>query len=496
MSLNTPPIHVVGAGLAGSECAFQLAELGYKVHLYEMKAHKKSPAHKTENFAELVCSNSFGSTTDYSASGQLKWEAKNLNSLILKAALDAAVPAGMALGVDRDVFSQSITTAIKNHPNITCVDQVIQDVNELDGLRIMATGPLTDSALAQSLATHFDAGSLYFYDAIAPIIETDSIDMDICWKADRWGKGGGSLADTKTHSDHGVHDLSENTNNHDDNNSSEDNSPTSDDTNRGGDYINCPLNKEQYYALIQAIKAARKVEAKEFEKTPYFENCMPIEEIVARGDETLRFGPLSFKGLPYPKTGRNCYAVVQLRQDNLQGTAYNMVGFQTKMAYADQKEVFRMIPGLENASFVKLGSIHRNMYINSPRLLNPNLSSKKDPNLFFAGQITGVEGYFDSTCIGLLVSRFVDQKLRGQNLNPPPRTSALGSLLNFLQEPKDNFQPMNINFSLLPKLDESILGKMKKSERKRAKKDKQLAIAKTDFLNWITQTQHQQKTMV
>ncbi len=446
MSLNTPPIHVVGAGLAGSECAFQLAELGYKVHLYEMKAHKKSPAHKTEHFAELVCSNSFGSTTDYSASGQLKWEAKNLNSLILKAALDAAVPAGMALGVDRDVFSRSITSAIRNHPNITCVDQVIQDVNELEGLRIIATGPLTDSALAQSLATHFDAGSLYFYDAIAPIIETDSIDMDICWKADRWGKG-------------------------------------------EGDYINCPLNKEQYYALIQAIKAARKVEAKEFEQTPYFENCMPIEEIVARGDETLRFGPLSFKGLPYPKTGRNCYAVVQLRQDNLQGTAYNMVGFQTKMAYPDQKEVFRMIPGLENASFVKLGSIHRNMYINSPRLLSPNLSSKKDPNLFFAGQITGVEGYFDSTCIGLLVSRFVDQKLRGQSLNPPPRTSALGSLLNFLQEPKDNFQPMNINFSLLPKLDESFLDKMKKSERKRAKKDKQLAIAKADFLNWVHQLQ-------
>lgn len=444
MSMSPKNIHIIGAGLAGSECAFQLAELGHKVHLYEMKAHKKSPAHKSPHFAELVCSNSFGSTTDYSASGQLKWEAQNLESLILKAAKEAAVPAGMALGVDREVFSHSVTEVIKNHPNITCIDRVIEDVNELEGIRIISTGPLTDDTLAQSLIKHFDSGSLYFYDAIAPIIETDSINMDICWKGDRWDKG-------------------------------------------NKDYINCPLDKDQYYTLIEAIKSARKIESKEFEQTPYFENCMPIEEIVARGDETLRFGPLSFKGLRNPKTGRNCYAVVQLRQDNLQGTAYNMVGFQTKMAYSDQKEVFRLIPGLEEASFVKLGSIHRNMYINSPRLLNANLSSKKDPDLFFAGQITGVEGYFDSTCIGLLVAKFVDQKVKGQDFTPPPRTTAMGSLLNFLQEPKDNFQPMNINFSLLPKIEDEIVGKIKKSERKKMKKDKQLEIAKSDFLKWKDQ---------
>lgn len=442
MSKHVNTVHIIGAGLAGSECAYQLAELGHPVRLYEMKAIKMSPAHKNLDFAELVCSNSFGSMTDYSASGQLKWEAEGLNSLILKAARAAAVPAGMALGVDRDVFSAQITQVLRQHPNITCVDEVVTDINALTGIRIIATGPLTDDSLAKSLQTHFGLGSLYFYDAIAPIIETDSINMDICWKADRWGNG-------------------------------------------TQDYINCPLDKEQYYNLIQAIKAARKVESKEFEQTPYFENCMPIEEIVARGDETLRYGPLSFKGLRNPRTEKNCYAVVQLRQDNLQGTAYNMVGFQTKMAYADQKQVFRMIPGLEEASFVKLGSIHRNMYINSPQLLNSDLSSKKDPNLFFAGQITGVEGYFDSTCIGLLVSRFVDQKLTGKTFSPPPRTSAMGSLLHFLQEERPNFQPMNINFSLLPKLEEAeVVGKIKKSDRKRMKKDRQLAIAKSDFHNW------------
>lgn len=435
------PIHIIGAGLAGSECAFQLAELGHKVHLYEMKSIKKSPAHKSNDFAELVCSNSFGSQTEYSASGQLKWEAKNLNSLILKSAHEAVVPAGMSLSVDREVFAHAITEVIKNHPNITCLNEVITDFNSLPGIKVIATGPLTDEGLAKNLQAHFDLGSLYFYDAIAPIIETDSINMDICWKADRWDKG------TK-------------------------------------DYINCPLDKEQYYKLIEGIKNARKIESKEFEKTPYFENCMPIEEIVNRGDETLRFGPLSFKGLRNPKTERNCYAVVQLRQDNKQGTAYNMVGFQTKMAYPDQKEVFRLIPGLEEASFVKLGSIHRNMYINSPKLLNQNLSSKKDPNLFFAGQITGVEGYFDSTCVGLMVAHFVDQKVKGKPFNPPPRASAMGSLLNFLQEEKENYQPMNINFSLLPALEEKLVMSVKKSERKRFKKDKQLEIAKTEFLNW------------
>lgn len=443
-------INVVGAGLAGSECAYQLAEFGHRVNLYEMRNIKLTPAHKTPSFGELVCSNSFGSQTEYSAPGQLKWEAEKAGSLLLKLAQKHAVPAGMSLSVDRVKFADNLTTTIRNHPRIQCMDKVVESVEEFEGITIFATGPLTDSKLATSLQNHFDLNSLYFFDAIAPVIATDSIDMDICWKADRWGDG------------------------------------------TPGDYINCPLNKEQYEHLVNEIKLARKVEPKDFEKdTPFFENCMPIEEIIERGDNTLRFGPLSYKGLRNPKTGHGCYAVVQLRQDNKEGTAYNMVGFQTKMAYPEQKRVFSLIPGLENAEFVKLGSIHRNMYINSPKLLNDDLSSKKNPNLFFAGQITGVEGYFDSTCIGLLVAHFVHQKLSDKPFSPPPRQSALGSLYNFLREEKENYQPMNINFSLFPKLTDEELQKVvpekiRKSELKRLRKDTQLALAKEAFFNWIS----------
>jgi methylenetetrahydrofolate--tRNA-(uracil-5-)-methyltransferase len=441
-------INVIGAGLAGSECAFQLAELGYQVRLFEMRKIKLTPAHKSKDFGELVCSNSFGSQTDYSAPGQLKWEAEKSDSIILKLAKEYSVPAGMSLSVDREKFAAHLTEVITNHPNIECIDKIVTDISEMNGITVIATGPLTDSELATSLQKHFDLSSLYFFDAIAPIIATDSIDMDICWKADRWGDG------------------------------------------EPGDYINCPLNKDEYDHIVNEIKLARKIEPKDFEKdTPFFENCMPIEEIIERGDNTLRFGPLSYKGLRNPKTGHGCYAVVQLRQDNREATAYNMVGFQTKMAYPEQKRIFSMIPGLENAEFVKLGSIHRNMYINSPRLLNEDLSSKNNPNLYFAGQITGVEGYFDSTCIGLLVAKFIHQKLSGQKFSPPPRTSALGSLYNFLREEKENYQPMNINFSLFPKLSDEELQKVtpkkiKKSDLKRLRKDTQLLIAKKDFLSW------------
>jgi methylenetetrahydrofolate--tRNA-(uracil-5-)-methyltransferase len=441
-------INVIGAGLAGSECAFQLAELGYQVRLFEMRKIKLTPAHKSKDFGELVCSNSFGSQTDYSAPGQLKWEAEKSDSIILKLAKEYSVPAGMSLSVDREKFAAHLTEVITNHPNIECIDKIVTDISEMNGITVIATGPLTDSELATSLQKHFDLSSLYFFDAIAPIIATDSIDMDICWKADRWGDG------------------------------------------EPGDYINCPLNKDEYDHIVNEIKLARKIEPKDFEKdTPFFENCMPIEEIIERGDNTLRFGPLSYKGLRNPKTGHGCYAVVQLRQDNREATAYNMVGFQTKMAYPEQKRIFSMIPGLENAEFVKLGSIHRNMYINSPRLLNEDLSSKNNPNLYFAGQITGVEGYFDSTCIGLLVAKFIHQKLSGQKFSPPPRTSALGSLYNFLREEKENYQPMNINFSLFPKLSDEELQKVtpkkiKKSDLKRLRKNTQLLIAKKDFLSW------------
>ena len=444
MAKEAKAIHIIGAGLAGTEAALQLAEIGYKVFLYEMRGQTLTPAHKTKKCAELVCSNSFGSMTDYSAPGQLKWEAEQVGSHILQAARKAYVPAGMALGVDRELFSEILNTKVANHPNIERMDQLVASIDDVPRPLIVATGPLTHESLAKSIANHFEKPDfLYFFDAIAPIIDADSINTDIAWKASRWDKG-------------------------------------------TADYYNCPLNKDEYYKLINEIKAARKIEAKDFEKdTPYFDACMPIEEMIRRGDETPRFGPMTGKGLDDPKTGRWPYAVVQLRQDNKEGTAYNMVGFQTKMAYGEQIRIFRMIPGLENADFLKLGSIHRNMYLDSPKLLNEDLSSPKDPYLFFAGQITGVEGYFDSTCIGLLVARFLDDKLNDRSFKPPPRHSAFGSLLNAItKEEKDNFQPTNINFGLFPNLEEADLNGKKKLPKKE-KKDLQLIKAKTALSAWL-----------
>lgn len=434
-------ITVVGGGLAGSECAYQLAEMGYSVVLYEMRqGGKLTPAHKTDRLGELVCSNSFGSTTDYSAPGQLKWEADQLGSLILKCAKDAAVPAGMALGVDREMFAHSITEAVTNHPRIEVRSDVIRSLDDIPRPAVIATGPLTDGDLAQSMRDHFDGEFLYFFDAIAPIIDADSINQFVAYKADRFGKG-------------------------------------------NKDYYNCPMERDQYFALIEAIKGARKIEPKEFEKdTPFFEGCMPIEAIVARGDQTLRFGPLSPKGLKDPRTGKGAFAVVQLRQDNKAGTAYNMVGFQTKMAYPEQQRVFRLIPGLENAEFLKLGSIHRNLYIQTPKKLTPFLSSRKDEWLFFAGQITGVEGYFDSTCMGLLVARFLNDKLQGREISLPPRESAFGSLLNGITEDNDYFQPTNINFGLFP-VPENLPGN--RHQQKELKREVQLARAKSSLMDWI-----------
>ncbi len=441
---NQKTVHIIGAGLAGSECALQLADLGFKVVLYEMRGTTMTPAHKTKNCAELVCSNSFGSTMDYAAPGQLKWEAAQLNSHILQAALEAKVPSGMALGVDRELFSSLIHNKIHSNPNIEVCETVIDSIDPLPRPLIVATGPLTHDSLVKSISAHFGTGDfLYFFDAIAPIIDADSINMDIAFKASRWGKG-------------------------------------------GDDYINCPMDKEQYYQFIGEIETARKIEPKDFEKdTPFFDACMPIEEIVRRGKDTPRFGPMSGKGLDDPKTGRWPYAVVQLRQDNKAATAYNIVGFQTKMAYPEQKRVFSMIPGLENAEFLKLGSIHRNLYINSPKLLNEDLSSKKDPLLFFAGQITGVEGYFDSTCIGLLVSRFVAEKLEGKTPYLPPRASAMGSLLYAItKEEKENFQPTNINFGLFPPIGEEHLNGKKKLPKDK-KKELQITLAKQAFTEFV-----------
>ncbi|MFS4459421.1 methylenetetrahydrofolate--tRNA-(uracil(54)-C(5))-methyltransferase (FADH(2)-oxidizing) TrmFO [Bdellovibrio sp. HCB2-146] len=431
-------ITVVGAGLAGSECALQLADMGYSVVLYEMRDKTMTPAHKTHKFAELVCSNSFGTMGEVSGPGQLKWEAKNLNSHILQAAYEAQVPAGQALGMDREVFSQIVTDKVKNHPRIEVRNDVVTSLADLPRPAVIATGPLTHEALAEEMRKHFGDEFLYFFDAIAPIIDADSINADIAWKADRWDKGTGE-----------------------------------------GDYWNCPMNKEQYDAFIAEIVAARKIEPKDFEKTSFFEGCMPIETMVERGPQTLRFGPMKPVGLDNPRTGRYAYATVQLRQDNKEGTAYNMVGFQTRMAYGEQTRIFRMIPGLENAEFLKLGSIHRNLFINSPKRLNKDLSSKNDPWLFFAGQITGVEGYFESTCMGLLVAHFINQKLNDRPFCPPPRASAMGSLLEAITDETraDHFQPTNINFGLLPPLAE-------KERDKVVKKQKQIALAQQQFSVW------------
>lgn len=430
-------ITVVGAGLAGSECALQLADMGYQVVLYEMRDKTMTPAHKTSKFAELVCSNSFGSMGEVSAPGQLKWEAEKMNSYILKAAYEAKVPAGQALGMDREVFADIVTEKIKSHPRIEVRNEVIESLDNIPRPAVIATGPLTHEALATSMQKHFGDEFLYFFDAIAPIIDADSINTEIAWKADRYDKG-------------------------------------------TGDYYNCPMNKEEYNAFIQAVQEARKIEPKHFETTDFFEGCMPIEVMVERGPQTLRFGPMKPIGLDDPRTGRYPWAVVQLRQDNKEGTAYNMVGFQTRMAYGEQVRVFRMIPGLENAEFLKLGSIHRNLYVNSPKRLNANLSSKNDEWLFFAGQITGVEGYFESTCTGIMVAQFLDQKIKGQEHHAPPRPSAFGSLLEAITDPTraENFQPTNINFGLLPPLEV-------KERDKEIRKKKQIALAQEAFMSWV-----------
>lgn len=460
-------IHIVGAGLAGSECALQLAkmirsgQLGQfkRVVLHEMRGGSSgltTPAHQTKDFAELVCSNSFGSIASHSAAGLLKWEAEQLGSFVLTAAIHARVPAGQALALDRHRFAQNLTQQIESTPEITVIREPVLSIDDLPRPAVIATGPLTHEPLAHSIASHFssvsDRQSLYFFDAIAPIVSADSINSSIAWKGDRWDRG------TR-------------------------------------DYWNCPMSKEEYGAFLEALTAAKTIEPKDFEKdfekTPYFESCMPIEALLARGPQTLRFGPMSPKGLKNPHTGRTPYAVVQLRQDNTEGTAFNMVGFQTKMAYGAQKQVFRMIPGLEDAEFLKLGSIHRNLYINTPKLLNWNLSSKKDPLLFFAGQITGVEGYFESTCIGLLVSRFLQAELT--QLGPestyenttvrPPRQSALGSLLSAITDPlkADHFQPTNINFGHLPEVEAEPGKRIPKDEKRR----RQILTAKEACAAWI-----------
>ena len=430
-------IHIIGGGLAGSEAAWQLAEAGLRVRLSEMRGGGDiTPAHETDRFAEMVCSNSFRSDdAEHNAVGLLHQEMRALNSLIMRAADRHKVPAGSALAVDRDAFALEVTRTIETHPKIEIVRERIDVLP--DHPTIISTGPLTGSKLAEAIAAETGQDALAFFDAIAPIVHRDSIDMDICWMAARWDKG-------------------------------------------GKDYINCPLDREQYEAFVQALRDGEKTEFKEWEKdTPYFEGCMPIEVMADRGVDTLRYGPMKGVGLDNPRTGRWPYAVVQLRQDNALGTLWNMVGFQTKLKHGEQIRIFRTIPGLENAEFARLGGIHRNSFINSPRLLDAELRLRSKPNIRFAGQITGCEGYVESAAIGLIAARFAIAEKQGEPIAPPPPETAVGALLNHITDGADaeSFQPMNVNFGLMPPLS----GRQKKAERKKAYTDR----AREKLAGWL-----------
>ena len=423
-------IHIIGGGLAGSESAWQLAEAGCRVRLSEMRGGAgTTPAHHTDGLAELVCSNSFRSDDATSnAVGLLHAEMRALGSLILREGDRARVPAGSALAVDRDVFSAGVTAALAAHPNIEIVREKVEGLP--DGPAIIATGPLTDPALAAAIAGETGRDQLAFFDAIAPIVHRDSIDMSIAWLQSRWNRG----------------------------------------EQEGGDYINCPLDKAQYQAFVQGLIDGDKTEYREWENVPYFEGCMPIEVMAERGPETLRHGPMKPMGLDDPRTGRWPYAVVQLRQDNASATLWNIVGFQTKLKHAEQVRLFRTIPGLEAAEFARLGGLHRNTFIRSPELLDPTLRLRSRPRLRFAGQITGCEGYVESAAIGLLAGRFAAAELTGATLAPPPRATALGALLAHItgDAAADSYQPMNLNFGLFPPIE----GRTKKGDRKRLYTDR------------------------
>jgi len=432
-------VHIIGGGLAGSEAAWQLAQAGVHVRLSEMRGIEATPAHQTDRLAELVCSNSFRSDdAERNAVGLLHAEMRALGSLILRTADAHRVPAGSALAVDRDGFAEAVTAAIEAHPRIELIRERIDVLPPADnGPVIVATGPLTAERLAGSIAGATGEDALAFFDAIAPIVHRDSIDMDICWMASRWGKGDGK------------------------------------------DYINCPMTKEQYLAFHAALLAGEKTEFKEWERdTPYFEGCMPIEVMAERGVDTLRYGPMKPVGLDDPRTGRWPYAVVQLRQDNALGTLWNMVGFQTKLKHAEQVRLFRTIPGLEKAEFARLGGLHRNTFIQSPRLLDATLRLRSAPHVRFAGQITGCEGYVESAAVGLLAGRFAAAELAGAALAPPPPTTALGALLGHITggAAAETYQPMNVNFGLFPPLD----GQARKADRKAL----MAARARADLAAW------------
>jgi methylenetetrahydrofolate--tRNA-(uracil-5-)-methyltransferase len=420
-------VTIVGGGLAGSEAAWQLAERGHKVVLHEMRPVRQTPAHHTDRFAELVCSNTFKSTETSNAHGLLKAEMRLLGSMILECADEARVQAGSALAVDRDVFSSAVTRRIEAHPNIEIVrDEVVS----VDGPAVVATGPLTSDALATWMRERLGTGALAFYDAIAPIVSRESIDESIAFTASRYDRE--TMAEAA----------------------------------EGGSYLNCPMNREEYEAFIAALTTADQFHGHEFDEVPYFEGCMPVEVAAKRGADTLRFGPLKPVGLTDPRTGRRPWAVVQLRREDRNGNMWNVVGFQTRLRIPEQQRVLRMIPGLQNAEFLRYGSIHRNSYLNSPGALTPHLSARDDDTLLFAGQITGVEGYTESSATGLVAGVNLSRMLNAVSPGLPPPTTMLGALYRYLREadPK-HFQPMNANFGLLDDLPEKFRDKKLKREK-------------------------------
>mgnify|MGYP001258973566 CR=1 FL=1 len=441
---NKNKIVVIGGGLAGCEAAYQISKFDINVDLYEMRPKIKTEAHQTKYLAELVCSNSFRSDDkEYNAVGVLHEELRIADSLIMKCADHNKVPAGSALAVDRNNFSKDVNKTIRSIPNIKVINQEVKNLDEYKNqIVIVSTGPLTSKTLSESIKIKTSENSLAFYDAIAPIIYEETINMSVAWKQSRYDKG------------------------------------------NGDDYINCPLSKEEYYKFIEQIKKAPKMEFKKFEDTPYFEGCMPIEEIIRRGDETLRYGPMKPIGLTNPHKNEEPYAVVQLRQDNKSGTLYNIVGFQTKMKHGAQKEIFKTIPGLENAEFARLGGLHRNTFIKSPKLLDPFLRLKKSQNVIFAGQITGVEGYVESSAVGLMAGIIAAYDLKNQKLKLPPENTAHGALLKHItmNANPDTFQPMNINFGLMPNINSYL--KKKKYIKGREKKKIQSSIAIESFKEW------------
>ena len=413
---------VIGAGLAGSEAAWQLAKRGVNVDLYEMRPKKMTPAHKTQNFAELVCSNSLRANNITNAVGLLKEEMRRLDSLIIKCADATQVPAGGALAVDRDKFSEMITETIKNHPNINVIEEEITQIPKGDIPVVVATGPLTSDALSQDIRTYTKQEGLYFYDAAAPIIEKDSIDMNKVYLKSRYDKGEAA-------------------------------------------YLNCPMTKDEFFNFYNALINAEAAPLKEFEKEIYFEGCMPFEEMAKRGEKTLLFGPMKPVGLEDPKTDKRPYAVVQLRQDNSEGTLYNIVGFQTHLKWGEQKRIINLIPGLENANIVRYGVMHRNTYLNSPQLLEKTYKLKEEKNIYFAGQMTGVEGYVESAASGIVAALNALYNQEDKQIIFPTETM-IGAMANYIVDnTSKNFQPMNANFGIIKPLPEHIKDKKEKYER-------------------------------